>query len=97
MKIRNITDITGNETSSNALEIAHTLPTKKTPKKESMYNYFYSRKEKGTKVFPDAREPKDILKKFPYRTIIKDEFAQLEFDREILYDDQIRITLDQIT
>lgn len=62
-----------------------------------MYNYFYSRKEKGTKVLPDDIEGRDILKKFPYRNIIKDEFAQLEFDREILYDDQIRITLDQIT
>lgn len=97
VKLRNITDITGNNESSNAFEIAHTLPTKKTPKKESMYNYFYSRKEKGTKVLPDDIEGRDILKKFPYRNIIKDEFAQLEFDREILYDDQIRITLDQIT
>jgi hypothetical protein len=78
------------------LEIAHTLPTKKTPQKESMYNYFYSRKQKGKKTFLNNKDGKDILKKFPYNLIIKNEFAQLEFNREILFDNEIRITLDQI-
>jgi hypothetical protein len=46
VKLREVIDKTGNGSSFKDLEIAHTLPTKKTPQKESMYNYFYSRKEK---------------------------------------------------
>jgi hypothetical protein len=81
---------------SKGLEIAHTLPIKKTPQKESMYNYFYSRKEKGEKKLPDSMTNEALLHKRPYKKIIGKEMVRLEFDREIVYDKQLRVTLDQI-
>ena len=62
MKLREVEDKTGNGHSFTDLEIAHTLPTKKTPKKESIYSYFYSKKEKGRKFF-DEDFDEELLKK----------------------------------
>lgn len=96
MKLREIEDITGNGEAFKALEIAHTLPTKKTPKKESMYNYFYSRKEKGRKILPNDMDKDDLLTKWPYKKIIGDEIKTIDFDRQILSDKELRITLDEL-
>jgi len=39
---------------------------------------------------------KDILKKSPYKNIIKEEIKILEFDRQILSDKELRLTLDTL-
>ncbi len=38
----------------------------------------------------------ELLKKFPYKHIIKNPGKEIVFDRQILYDNELRITLDKI-
>ena len=80
MKRREVEDKTGNGYAFTDLEIAHTLPIKKTPQKESIYNYFYSRKQKGRKFMPENAD-QSILQKRPYKKIIKEGLKTVEFDR----------------
>ena len=61
-----------------------------------MYNYFYSRKEKGRKILPDDMNKDELLNKWPYRKIIGEEIKTIEFDRQILSDKELRITLDEL-
>lgn len=94
VKHREITDsVTGNTVAN--LEIAHTLAKKDYLSKNGIYNFFYSSKEKWKKDLTwnniDA-----VLQSFPYRFMIKQASKEISFEREILFDDEVRITLDKI-
>ena len=41
-------------------------------------------------------EPETILNKYPYRTFIKQASKEVVFDRKIFYDNEVRLTLDNI-
>jgi hypothetical protein len=77
------------------MEITHLLPTKKT-EKNSIFNFYYSKKEKGRKDI--SHENLDtLLQKFPYNKSICNPSKQISFTREVYFDKEIRITLDTIT
>lgn len=95
VKDREIIDhITGEKLHN--IEIVHVLPKKKTLDRNSLYNYFYTRKEKGRKDISD-QEMSDIVQRFPYKHLIKDSTKQISFDREVAYGPEVRVTLDTIT
>ena len=73
----------------------HVLPTKKSPDKNSLYNYFYSRKEKGRKDI-SKQTMADFRDKFPYKNLIKTPTKQISFEREVVYGPELRVTLDTI-
>ncbi|GHV26295.1 hypothetical protein FACS1894176_06740 [Bacteroidia bacterium] len=77
------------------MEITHLLPTKKT-EKNSIFNFYYSKKEKGRKDI--SKENIDtLIQKFPYNKSISSKSKQISFSREVYFDKEIRITLDTIT
>jgi hypothetical protein len=94
VKHRTITDFVTWDTVSN-LEIAHTLAKKDYLSKNGVYNFFYSSKEKWKKDLK-WNDIETILKRFPYRAIIKNPSKEVSFEREILFDNEVRITLDKI-
>lgn len=93
-KLREIQDKSTLKTFQN-LEIAHTLAKKDYLAKNGIYNFFYSSKEKWKKDL-SSNSLESILKKYPYRAIIKKPSKEIIFDREIFYDDELRITFDNI-
>ena len=94
LKLRKITDSATGNTASN-LEIAHTLATKWALDKNNIFNFFYSSKEKWKKDISTINQ-EQLLKKFPYKHIIKNPSKEIIFDRQIFYDKELRITLDKI-
>lgn len=95
VKLRKVSDETGNARSFQNLEIAYTLPTKKTPEKESIYNYFYSFKEKWRKTIPIGNE--EIINRWIYKKLLWEEKKDICFNREIIYNHELRVALDEIT
>ncbi|MDR0606821.1 MAG: hypothetical protein LBG52_00320 [Candidatus Peribacteria bacterium] len=81
-------------TSFHNLEIVHFLPTKKT-EKNSIFNYYYSKKEKGRKDI-STTDREVVLKTFPFRPGIAVPSKQISFERKACFDKEIRITLDTI-
>ncbi|MDR2540475.1 MAG: hypothetical protein LBD11_01510 [Candidatus Peribacteria bacterium] len=77
------------------MEITHLLPTKKT-EKNSIFNFYYSKKEKGRKDISQENVDSLILK-FPYNKSITSKSKEISFNREVYFDKEIRITLDTIT
>jgi len=63
--------------------------------RNSLYNYFYTRKEKGRKEI-STQEITDLIKKFPYKNLIKNPTKQISFEREVTYGPEVRVTLDTI-
>ncbi|MFZ2151365.1 MAG: hypothetical protein WAZ12_01245 [Candidatus Absconditicoccaceae bacterium] len=95
LKFREIEDsVTGDKVSN--LEIAHTLAKKDYLSKNGVYNFFYSSKEKGKKDLT-GMDAEGLFRKFPYRFIIKKPSKEVSFEREIFFDDEVRITFDKIT
>jgi len=69
---------------------------KKTLGRNGLYNYFYTRKEKGRKEI-STQEITDLINKFPYKNLIKTPINQISFKREVTYGPEVRVTLDTIT
>lgn len=94
LKTREIMDHATGNTIQN-LEIAHTLPTKNSLEKNDIYNFFYSSKEKWKKDI-SWKDLELLFKKYPYKKIIWEQSKEINFDREICFDNEIRLTLDDI-
>jgi adenylate cyclase class IV len=79
------------ETGKRNLEIGYLLSKRRTPSRMSEFNYFFNMKEKGTKQLSESEEPR---LRWPLK--IKAKGKKIEFEREIMHDDEIRVDLDKV-
>ena len=74
-----------------ALELAYTMPRCKRPNRYSEYNFFFSDKNKAMMEIENIGDAPGFVKKR-----IGDYSKSITFTRQVVYDDQLRLTLDHI-
>lgn len=73
------------------LEVVYTLARKRTPSRNSPFNYFFVEKEKARRNLGTLRFP------FPFNKLIDTKIeGNIKFKRSVRYGDELRIALDEL-